>query len=319
MNGTAKCRARNPQEQLAGEYRQGLRDFLSSGGENVLGRAYELGRSALSESTSILELVSLHHVALQDILQDSQGTGGGTRKVLSAEAFLAEVLSPYEMTHRGFREAVSSLRCLNETLEFEIKRIAHVLHDEAGQLLVAVHLALAELDQELPESLRGRVGRVKEMLDQIDLQLRRLSHELRPTILDDLGLIPAIEFLAGGASKRANQTIIVHASLKERLPARIETALYRIVQEALTNAAKHSSARNVHIRLDRFNGRVRCTIRDDGTGFDTAVVLARNANGCLGLLGMRERLSALGGTLNIQSSPSQGTSLLIKLPLEGRT
>jgi signal transduction histidine kinase len=223
------------------------------------------------------------------------------------------------MTHRGFREAVSSLRCLNETLELEVKRIAHLLHDEAGQLLVAVHLALADLERDLPASLRSRVGQVKEMLDQIDEQVRRLSHELRPTILDDLGLIPAIEFLAGGVSKRANQAIIVHGSFKERLPAPIETALYRIVQEALTNAAKHSQARNVHIRLERSDGHVHCTVRDDGIGFNAASARTRKTDGGLGLLGMRERLSALGGTLNIQSSPSQGTMLLINLPLEGRT
>jgi len=318
MNSIVNCRSSNLQEPLAEEYLKALRDYLSGGGEEALGRAYELGRSALSECKSILELLSLHHLALQEVLQDSRVTEEATRTILGAEAFLAEVLSPYEMTHRGFREAVSSLRGLNETLELEVKRIAHVLHDEAGQLLVAVHLALADLDRDLPVALRGRVGRVKEMLDQIDGQLRHLSHELRPTILDDLGLIPAIEFLAGGVSKRANQTIVVQDSLKERLPALIETALYRIVQEALTNAAKHSQAKNVHIQLERSDGHVQCTIRDDGTGFNAASAFTRKTNGGLGLLGMRERLSALGGMLNIQSSPSQGTSLLINISLEGR-
>jgi signal transduction histidine kinase len=319
MNSTATCPSGNLQETLAEEYLKGLRGYLSGGGEDALGRAYELGRSALANSKSILWLLSLHHMALQDVLQDPPVTEGAIRGALGAEAFLAEVLSPYEMTHRGFREAVSSLRGLNETLEQEVKRMAHVLHDEAGQLLVAVHLALADLDRDLPASFRGRVGQVKEMLDQIDGQLRRLSHELRPTILDDLGLIPAIQFLAGGVSKRANLTIVVHGSLKERLPATIETALYRIVQEALTNAAKHSHARNVHIRLECSDGHIRCTIYDDGMGFNVASVLARKTSGSLGLLGMQERVNAIGGTLSIQSSPSQGTSLLINLPLEGRT
>lgn len=319
MNSAAKCRASNVQEPLAEEYLKSLQDYLSGGGENALGRAYELGRSALAESKSILELLSLHHRALQDVLQDSRSAEAATQKTLHAGAFLAEVLSPYEMTHRGFREAVSSLRCLNETLELEVKRIAHVLHDEAGQLLCAVHLALADLDRDLPAPLRSQVAQVRGMLDQIDEQLRRLSHELRPTVLDDLGLIPAIEFLADGVSKRANQTIIVNASLEERLPAPIETALYRIVQEALTNAAKHSHAKNVYIQLDRSDSHVRCSIRDDGTGFDAASFLAGKTNGSLGLLGMQERLGALGGTLNIRSSPSQGTSLLINLSLEGGT
>jgi signal transduction histidine kinase len=220
------------------------------------------------------------------------------------------------MTHRGFREAVFALRRLNELLELEVKRIAHALHDEAGQLLVAVHLALADLDRDLPAPLRERLGRVNGLLDQVDEQLRRLSHELRPTVLDDLGLVPAIQFLAEGVSKRTNQAIFVHASLKGRLPAAVEIALYRIVQEALTNTAKHSRAKNVHIQVDRSDGLVRCSVCDDGGGFDVPTVLARKGDGSLGLLGMQERLHAVGGSLQIQSSPGRGTSLLIKIPLE---
>jgi signal transduction histidine kinase len=221
------------------------------------------------------------------------------------------------MTNRGFREATFALRHLNEMLELEVKRIAHALHDEAGQLLVAVHLALADLSRDLPAPLRERVGHVNVLVDQVDEQLRRLSHELRPTILDDLGLVPAIEFLAEGISKRTNQTISVHASLNDRLPTSIEIGLYRVVQEALTNAAKHSRASNVHIQMDRPVGLVRCSVRDDGAGFDVAAVLASRGGGGLGLLGMQERLNALGGSLEIQSLPGRGTTLLIKIPLEG--
>lgn len=318
MIEAVKRRASKLELPLAEQYLRGLREYLSGAGEDALGRAYELGRSALAEGKSILDVLSLHHTALQTVLQDSHDSEEATAKTLGAEAFLAEVLSPYEMTHRGFRDAVSSLRCLNETLELEIKRIAHVLHDEAGQLLCAVHLAMADLQRDLPAPLQERVGLVKGMLDQIDGELRRLSHELRPTILDDLGLVPAIQFLADGVSKRAKQTIEVHASLEERLPAHIETALYRIVQEALTNAAKHSRAGNVHIQLNRTDGHVQCSIRDDGTGVDVASVLAAKSRKGLGLLGMQERLSAIGGTLHIESSPGQGTSLLINLPVEGR-
>jgi signal transduction histidine kinase len=221
------------------------------------------------------------------------------------------------MTHRGFREAVSALRHLNEMLELEVKRIAHALHDEAGQLLVAVHLAIADLGRDLPSPLQNRIADVKVMLDQIDEQLRRLTHELRPTILDDLGLVPAIEFLADGVSKRTLQTISIQASLKDRLPAQAEIALYRIIQEALTNAGKHARARNVLIQLERFGDQVRCRIRDDGVGFDVPAVLARRGDTGLGLLGMQERINAVGGTLHIQSSPGEGTSFLIQIPIGG--
>jgi len=139
---------------------------------------------------------------------------------------------------------------------------------------------------------------------------------LRPTILDDLGLVPAIQFLAEGVSKRTNQAITIHTSVTDRLPTNVEIGLYRIVQEALTNVVKHSRARNVHIQVDLSVGLLRCSIRDDGTGFDVPAVLARKGDGSLGLRGIQERLDALGGRLEIQSSPGRGTSLLINVPLE---
>jgi signal transduction histidine kinase len=317
MNEAVKNRENNLQRALAEPYLKGLRDYLSGAGEDALGRGYELGRTSLAEGHSILEILHLHHTVLQGLLEDAHDSEAVAAVLRGAGTFLAEVLSPYEMTHRGFREAVSALRHLNEMLELEVKRIAHALHDEAGQLLIAVHLALADLDRDLPTPFHDRVAHVKVLLDQIDEQLRRLSHELRPTILDDLGLVPALEFLAEGVSKRTNQTISIHASLKDRLPTTVEIALYRIVQEALTNVAKHSRARNVHIQVDRPSGHVRCLIRDDGTGFDVPAVLARRGDSGLGLLGMQERLNAMGGTLHIQSSPGKGTSLVINVPLEG--
>jgi signal transduction histidine kinase len=319
MRNAVKSRESNSQRPLAEQYLKGLQDFLSEGGEDALGCAYELGRSALAEGKSILEITHLHHTALRSLLQESGGFDAAAPVIRGAGAFVAEVISPYEMTHRGFHEAVSALRHLNETLEQEIKRIAHAVHDEAGQLLAAAYLALAELNHDLPASHRDRVDRVKALLDQIDDQFRCLSHELRPTVLDDLGLVAAIQLLAAGVSKRADQAVHVHSLLKQRLPASVETALYRIVQEALKNAAKHSHARNIRIRLGLLGGRVSCLVRDDGTGFDVRSVMAKRAGGGLGLLGIQERLSAMGGTLNIQSFPSQGTTLLIHLPLEGFT
>jgi signal transduction histidine kinase len=304
---------------FAERYQKGLQDYMIGGGEDALGRGYEFGRRALTDGHSLLEILDLHHIALKRMLEDARGPEAVAAVLRDAGTFLAEVFSPYEMTHRGFREAVSALRHLNEMLELEVKRIAHALHDEAGQLLIAVHLALADLDRVLPPAFHDRVRNVKELLDEIDVQLRRLSHELRPTILDDLGLVPALEFLAEGVSKRTNQAISIHASLRDRLPTAVEIALYRIVQEALTNAAKHSRARNVHIQLDRSAGHARCSIHDDGTGFDVPAVLARKGDRGLGLLGIQERLNAMGGTLDVQSSPGQGTNLLINIPVEGWT
>jgi signal transduction histidine kinase len=221
------------------------------------------------------------------------------------------------MAHRGFQDAVKALRQLNETLEEEIKRIAYAVHDEAGQLLVAVHLALAEVALELPEPQQAQFARIKEMLNEVERHLRRFSHELRPTILDDLGWIPAIRFLAEGISKRANLPIHIDAAVSGRPPSAIETTLYRIVQEALTNAVKHAQASNVWIRAWREDLVLCCSIRDDGGGFDSSKAHAAPCRKGLGLIAMQERVTAIGGSLRIESRAGLGTELSIRIPLEG--
>jgi signal transduction histidine kinase len=147
--------------------------------------------------------------------------------------------------------------------------------------------------------------------------LRRYSHELRPTILDDLGWIPAIRFLAEGISKRADLPIHIDAVGSGRLPGAVETTLYRIVQEALTNAVKHAKASNVWIRTWRENVALCCSIRDDGRGFDPSEAQAVPGRKGLGLIAVQERLSAIGGTFRIESRPGQGTELSVRVPLEG--
>ena len=282
-----------------------------------MGRAYELGRRAISEKKSLMEIASLHHQVLHGMLSNAQGTT--RRQELSAAAeFLAEILSPHEMAHRGVQDAILALRQLNETLEEEIKRIAYAVHDEAGQLLVAAHIALAELARELQEPQKERVERIEELLNQVERQLRRYSHELRPTILDDLGWIPAIQFLAEGVSKRAHLAIQIKTTVAGRLPGPLEIALYRIVQEALTNAAKHSKASRVWIRISQKAGIFCCSIEDDGVGFDLRAVQSDSKRRGLGLIGMQERLNAIGGTLSIDSSRGKGTRLLIQLQMEAR-
>ncbi len=214
------------------------------------------------------------------------------------------------------RQAEQALRSLNERLEEEAKRIAHALHDEAGQLLSSVHLALDEFASELPPEARGRLHPVKELLSQIEDELRGLSHELRPTILDDLGLLPALEVLADRVAKRNGIAITVQGDSGERLTPAAETALYRSVQEALTNVVRHARATRVHVEIRRDSGAVQCSVRDDGAGFDVPTVLSRRGHRGLGLTGIRERAGALGGTLEIRSAPGAGTELLINIPVD---
>ena len=298
------------------EYAFFLREYAAGRGEDVLRSAYELGRRALTEGKSLVEIASLHHQALQGLLREEKDEKRRDDLLRTSSDFLAECLSPYEMAHRGFQDAVKALRQLNETLEEEIKRIAYAVHDEAGQLLVAVHLALAEVARDLPKGQQEQVGNIEGLLNQVEKHLRRYSHELRPTILDDLGWIAAIRFLAEGISKRADLPIHIQATVSGRLPTAVETALYRTVQEGLTNAVKHAKASHIWIRAWKEKLALCCSIRDDGAGFDSQQVQTEPGRKGLGLVAMRERVSAIGGTLRIESCRGQGTELLIRVPLE---
>jgi len=224
----------------------------------------------------------------------------------------AACLSPFEMSHRGAQEGTRALRRLNEILEGELKRIAHALHDEAGQLLASVHIAVAEVAGGLPPEYRARFDEVERLLKQIEMELRSLSHELRPTVLDNLGLVPALEMLAERVAKRSGLVVAVSGNMHARLPPTVETALYRIVQEALNNAVKHAHAKSVTIDLQHTPLKVACSVRDDGIGF--AKQKQPGMQG-LGLIGIRERLNALGGLLRVVSKPQRGTTLLVDIPL----
>ena len=297
------------------EYASLLSEYTSGGGEAALGKVYELGRRAINEQKSIVEIASLHHQALQGLIAGEEGEKRRTDLLQAGASFLAECLSPYEMAHRGYQDAVKALRQLNETLEQEIKRIAYAVHDEAGQLLVAVHLALAEMAREFPAS-QQQIDQIERLLKEVEGHLRRYSHELRPTILDDLGWIPAVRFLAEGVSKRTGLQIHVEATTSGRLPGATETTLYRIVQEALNNAVKHAKPKNVWIRAWQKKRVLFCSIQDDGVGFDLRQQRKLTGQKGLGLVAMQERVSAIGGTLRIESYPGRGTEVSLQLSLE---
>lgn len=299
---------------LEAQFGAALASYVAHADEALLGRAYELGRLAMSEGLSIPDLVAIHARASHAILADGRGPESAVAVIGIAAEFLGESLSSYEMTHRGYREAMVASRHLNETLEGEVKRIAHALHDEAGQLLVSVHLALADLEEDFPQTANPRLRQLKALLDQVENQLRNLSHELRPTVLDDLGWLPAIQFLADAVSRRAHLPVEVLSTATGRLNSAVETALYRAVQEALTNVVRHSRAGRVRIQADREGGTLVCQVADDGIGFETA---ASNGHAGLGLKGMRERLNAVGGQLQVFSLPGDGTRIRLQVPVEG--
>jgi len=296
---------------LHGEYEHALRTYLRQGGEGSLKQGYELGRRALSEGRGILDMIGVHQHALETVLSNGHSKDDVLRP---AGEFLVEAMSPFEMTHRAFGEANDTLRRLNESLESETRRIARALHDESGQLLAAVHIQLRQMARSVSPAVQLNLDEVESLLEQVEQQLRNFSHELRPTVLDDYGLLPALQTLAEKFSKRFALPVSVDGKLGPRLTKSVEAAMYRVAQEALNNVARHAKASRVNIRLWRSPGEFHCSIRDDGVGFDP--VIARGSRNALGLLGMRERLNVLGGTLQIESAPQQGTELKILIPVE---
>jgi signal transduction histidine kinase len=302
--------------ELEHSYASALEEYLSIGGEDALRSAYELGRRALADGWGLLDVAAMHHAVMAPLLQRIDAPALLTQELDRAQEFFRESLIPYEMALRGFQDATSALHRLNETLEQEIHRIAHTVHDEAGQLLFAARLTMSGVAHDVDPSVQGRLQEVGAILDQVEKQLRRLSHELRPTILDDLGLVPALESLADSVSTRVGLSIRIHSPLRDRYPQKIETATYRVIQEALANVTKHAGASNVEIHLSRVDRHLNCLIHDDGIGFDAPSVISCTVRGGLGLIGIRERLNAVGGTLQIDSAPGRGTKLLVKIPVE---
>jgi len=304
-------------DALQQEYSDALRDYLARPNEQALRRAYEMGRGTLTNGAGVLGIAALHHQALKEVIPGLSAEIEEALLIKRAEEVFIESLMPFEMSHRAFREAIAVLRRMNDRIEEEAKRIAHALHEEAGGLLASTDLALEELSRDLSPGGRERLSLIRRLLGQMDEQLRQLAHEIRPTILDDLGLLPALDFLAKGMSKRSKVAISVEGSTEGRLPPVVETTLYRNVQEALNNVIRHAQAGKAAVIVAREARAIRCSVRDDGVGFDVSAVTAVRGERGLGHVGMRERLDSLHGTLLITSAPGQGSELLMYIPLEG--
>lgn len=303
--------------EIVDDYAAALQAYVSTEEEGALHRAYSIGRKALGAGVGLLDMVDMHHRALAAMADEPGEAREGTRpRIELASRFLAESLSPFELFHRSRHEANAALRRLNMIMEHEAKRIAHALHDEAGQLLATVYLELAGVAREAPLPVRERVSRINGHLDEVREQLRRISHELRPLILDQLGLLPALRFLTNGVIERTGLVVTAQGSTDGRLAEPIETTVYRVVQEALTNVSKHAAATRVDVRVWVEEGSLHCTVEDDGVGFDPAAVGDPRGGHGLGLIGLRERVEALHGTVRVESSRGAGTVLHVALPEE---
>jgi signal transduction histidine kinase len=210
------------------------------------------------------------------------------------------------------RVATDALRRVVEAQELERRRLARELHDQTGQELTSILLGLRAVEDAADSPTREHaLQNVRSQVVETLHDVRRLAVELRPKALDDFGLVPAVERLAESFVEQTGLRLDVEAQLgPERLSSDVETALYRMVQEALTNVVKHAQARSVSIVLTNARGTLTAVIEDDGRGFDPEA--AREG---MGLDGMRERLGLIAGKLGIESRPGGGTTLVAKVPV----
>ena len=198
--------------------------------------------------------------------------------------------------------------------EAERKRIAQELHDEMGQALTALRIDLEAVAKGLPSGtpprIQKRLAQAATLAVRVLSQIQDLALTLRPGMLDDLGLMPTLHWYLAEYASRTGLEVKLEGMLPDRLPAEVELVLYRIVQEALTNSARHAAANHIGVRLALGSGVVTATISDDGRGF-----VSRQRG--LGLLGMQERAETLGGRVEIQSRPDAGTRVTVTIPLSG--
>jgi signal transduction histidine kinase len=227
-----------------------------------------------------------------------------------AETFATRASVAVDLSERVQRDA---FRRVVEAQELERRRLARELHDETGQALTSILLGLKALEDSVDgDEAREGVAALRELVVATLQDVRRLAVELRPKVLDDFGLVPALERLIESFADQTGIVVQLESGLgDERLSAEVETALYRIVQESLTNVVKHAAARSVSIVLARKKDTVAIVIEDDGQGFDPE----HTREGGFGLEGMRERAGLLEGKLQIESRVGAGTTIVAEVPL----
>jgi signal transduction histidine kinase len=242
-----------------------------------------------------------------------------------AEASLRKSERHYSLLLVQSRVLQEQLRLLSRQLllaqEEERKRISRELHDEIAQTLTGINVQLGNLKKEATVNTRGlqkKIARTQRMVEKSVDIVHRFARELRPTVLDDLGLIPALHSFVKIFSKqtRVHVRLTVYAGV-EQLDGVKRTVLYRVTQEALTNVARHAHANRVDIHIQKLRRAVGLTIKDNGKSFQVERVLHAKKNHRLGLLGMRERVEMVGGSLRIESAPGHGTTIRAEIPVTG--
>ncbi|HUS35058.1 MAG TPA: sensor histidine kinase [Verrucomicrobiae bacterium] len=291
--------------------------ITQSGGKdgNSVEAARILKRAVEALSVRTLELAASNSELTQEIAQ----------RRLAEKALTASEKQNSESLERSFRleEQMRGLsRQLLSAHEDERRRISRELHDVIAQTLTGINIRLATLSIEAAGASKGldrKIARTHRLVEHSVDVVHQFARELRPTVLDDLGLIPALHSFLKSFTVRTG----IHARLTvfaavEHLDMGRRTVLFRVAQEALTNVGRHSGASNVAVTIERVRGFVRMHIKDDGKSFDAATTLKRNRGKRLGLLGMRERVEMVGGTFAVLSAPREGVTVTAQISIPKR-
>jgi signal transduction histidine kinase len=219
----------------------------------------------------------------------------------------------FEKVHAG-RERLKVLsRQLVDAQETVRRRVARELHDQIGQILTGLSLLLGVSEQAPVDLLGSRLREAQDLVEELMSRVDQMSLDLRPAMLDDLGLLHALVWhIERYSSHTGVKVALEHSGMDRRFPSQVETAAYRIVQEGLTNVARHSSASKATVRLWCDEGTLHVQVDDQGVGFD--LTMASEAGG---LGGMKERSALLGGKMAVESIPGEGTRVTAELPIDG--
>jgi len=263
-----------------------------------------LSQRTLDLATSNRQLkreIARRQVVEENLRQSEQQSG----KLLAKSRFLQE-----QLRHLSRRILLVQ--------EEERKRISRELHDVVAQLLTGINVRLANLKAEASASSKGisqKISNTQKLVEKSVDVVHRFARELRPAVLDDLGLIPALHSYLKNYSEKTGLRVSLKAFAGlEKLSNAKRTVLYRVAQEALTNVARHAQASRVEMCIQNLPGAVLMLIRDDGKSFEVDQVVQARRSQCLGLLGMRERVEMVGGTFGVESAPGHGTTVRAQIP-----
>ncbi len=258
---------------------------------------------------------NMYHVPPDEFLGTNRAAREAER-LLTTIRERAEIESTLRQQRNELRRSRDQLRALTARLqsvrEEERTRVAREIHDELGQELTAIKIELSTLSQDVPADKKEKSVSTLKLVDETIQSVRRISAELRPAVLDALGLVAAVEWAAKEFEARTRTKCQLdlpqHDDVIDQERA---TALFRILQETLTNVARHANATEVNIRLARENGDLSLEVRDNGKGVNDEQLSAASS---LGVLGMRERVLMLGGELTITGAPGKGTTVRVRIP-----